>query len=58
MTDDSSSAVELADRIAAICYGIVGWLAVGSGLLLALGAVRILADAGCPRERDSCQRSR
>ncbi|AGB38327.1 hypothetical protein [Natronococcus occultus] len=40
MSDAPAGAVELADRISALLYGIAGWLTVGFGLLLTVAAGR------------------
>jgi hypothetical protein len=47
MTSDQSGTVELADRVAVICYAIAGWLTVGFGVALGVAAVGnfVYADA-------------
>ncbi|WP_440771823.1 hypothetical protein [Natronorubrum sp. DTA28] len=46
MSNGRSNAVELADRVSALLYGIAGWLLVGFGLLFGVvGAGNIVASA-------------
>ncbi|SDJ53310.1 hypothetical protein [Natronorubrum texcoconense] len=46
MSNSRSNAVELADRVSALLYGVAGWLLVGFGLLFGLvGAGNIVAGA-------------